>query len=57
MGERKGGGGGGGEEETEGESGRERKKEKECTHAVGRERKRFGSSFYMFFPLPYANWA
>ena len=39
------------------QSGRERKKEKECTHAVGRERKRFGSSFYMFFPLPYANWA
>ena len=33
---------------------RERKRERERAHACGREseRKRFGSSFYMFFPPP-----
>ena len=39
-------------EEREGEGEREEEREKECTHAGERERKRFGSSFYMFFPPP-----
>ena len=41
---------------------REKKRERARTHAGEREslRKRFGSSFYLFFlhlGLPYANWA
>ena len=40
----------------EGERVRERKRERDRVHARGREReserKRFGSSFYMFFPPP-----
>ena len=40
---------------------RERERESAGSHLGERERKRFGSSFYMFFPLPldlpYANWA
>ena len=44
-----------------GEGEREREREKERMHAGKRERKRFGSSFYMYFflhpGLPYANWA
>ena len=37
---------------------REKKRKKKGTHVEERERKRFGSSFYMFFlplGLPYAN--
>ena len=41
--------------------GRERERKSTCTWQRKRERKRFGSSFYMFFflhlSLPYANWA
>ena len=43
-----------GRRERERERGRERKTERDRAHARGREseRKRFGSSFYMFCPPP-----
>ena len=47
-----------GEGEREGE--RERESVRACTRERESERKRFGSSFYVFFfhlGLPYANWA
>ena len=41
-----------GEVRGEGEREREKERERACTRERESERKRFGSSFYMFFPPP-----